>query len=69
MNTRLQVEHRITEEVVGVDLVALRLFLAAGGRLSGVPELSKLTQTGHAIKCWLCANDPQNDLSPDCNIV
>ncbi|KXH52678.1 carbamoyl-phosphate synthase subunit L [Colletotrichum simmondsii] len=64
VNTRLQVEHPITEEVVGVDLVALQLFVAAKGRLSELPQLSNLTQTGHAIECRLCAEDPQRDFLP-----
>ncbi|KXH54739.1 carbamoyl-phosphate synthase subunit L [Colletotrichum salicis] len=64
VNTRLQVEHPITEEVVGVDLVALQLFVAAKGRLSELAELSNLTQTGHAIECRLCAEDPQRDFLP-----
>ncbi|KAF7561554.1 hypothetical protein G7046_g2583 [Stylonectria norvegica] len=64
VNTRLQVEHPITEEVVGVDLVALQIFVAAGGRLCEVPELTSLKQSGHAIECRLCAEDPQRNFFP-----
>ncbi|KAJ4152139.1 hypothetical protein NW765_017648 [Fusarium oxysporum] len=69
VNTRLQVEHPITEEVVGVDLVALQLYVAAGGRLSQLPHMSNLSQNGHAIECRLCAEDPQRDFLPDHDLV
>ncbi|KAF4963733.1 hypothetical protein FSARC_8281 [Fusarium sarcochroum] len=65
VNTRLQVEHPITEEVVGLDIVSLQLYVAAGGRLSELPQTSNITQMGHAIECRLCAEDPQRDFFPD----
>ncbi|KAL2842670.1 carbamoyl-phosphate synthase L chain, ATP binding domain-containing protein [Aspergillus pseudodeflectus] len=65
VNARLQVEHPITEEVTGVDLVALQLFVAAGGRLDSIPELKDLRQTGHAIECRLCAEDPRRNFFPE----
>ncbi|KAL3479635.1 carboxyl transferase domain-containing protein [Aspergillus californicus] len=62
VNARLQVEHPITEEVTGFDLVSLQLFVAAGGSLRDVPRVS---QTGHAIECRLCAEDPNNNFFPE----
>lgn len=64
VNTRLQVEHPITEEVTGVDLVALQLFVASGGRLRDLPPLRELKQTGHAVECRLCAEDPRRNFLP-----
>ncbi|KAJ1324041.1 3-methylcrotonyl-CoA carboxylase alpha subunit [Microdochium nivale] len=65
VNARLQVEHPITEEVTGVDLVALQLYVAAGGNLRHLPELAEVKQTGHAIECRLCAEDPQRNFFPE----
>ncbi|KAL4738929.1 ClpP/crotonase [Aspergillus similis] len=62
VNARLQVEHPITEEVTGFDLVALQLLVAAGGSLKDIPAL--VTQ-GHAIECRLCAEDPYNNFFPE----
>ncbi len=65
VNTRLQVEHPITEEVTGIDIVSLQLFVTAGGNLGDLPVLRQIPQDGCAIECRLCAEDPQNDFFPE----
>lgn len=65
VNARLQVEHPITEEVTGVDLVSLQLFVAAGGSLQTLSAVQNVSQQGHAIECRLCAEDPQKNFFPE----
>jgi acetyl/propionyl-CoA carboxylase alpha subunit len=73
VNTRVQVEHPITEETTLVDIVALQIYVASGGLLSQLPYLKNLKQhvlpsipltQGHAIELRLCAEDPMNNFLP-----
>ncbi|HWJ10922.1 MAG TPA: carboxyl transferase domain-containing protein, partial [Nocardioides sp.] len=60
VNTRLQVEHPITEEVTGTDLVALQIQVARGIPLAG----ERPTERGHAVEARLNAEDPDRDFAP-----
>ncbi|WP_433461738.1 carboxyl transferase domain-containing protein [Spirillospora sp. CA-128828] len=60
VNTRLQVEHPITEATTGFDLVRAQLHVASGGRLEGAPPVER----GHAVEARLNAEDPDRDFAP-----
>ena len=62
MNTRIQVEHPITEMITGIDLVKQQLKIAAGEKLEFTQEDIKIK--GHAIECRVNAEDPEHDFRP-----
>jgi pyruvate carboxylase len=69
VNPRIQVEHTVTEEVTGVDLVKAQIRVAQGARIgdpdSGLPAQADIKLEGHALQCRLTTEDPQNKFIPD----
>ncbi|MBN1447560.1 MAG: acetyl-CoA carboxylase biotin carboxylase subunit [Bacteroidetes bacterium] len=67
MNTRLQVEHPVTELVTGIDLVKMQIHVAEGKPLPFTQE--QIHFRGHAIECRLCAEDVRNNFLPDIGVL
>lgn len=67
MNTRLQVEHPVTECVTGIDIVKEQITIAAGEKLSFTQD--KVTFKGHSIECRVNAEDPDNNFMPSPGMI
>ncbi len=70
MNPRIQVEHTVTEEVTGVDLVGAQLRVAAGQTLRDIGlEQDRISVHGVAIQCRITTEDPSDDFRPDSGVI
>ena len=67
MNTRLQVEHPVTEMVTGLDIVQWQIRIASGSKLTVIQD--KVYMHGNAIECRINAEDPDNDFRPGCGKI
>ncbi|RYD34935.1 MAG: pyruvate carboxylase, partial [Verrucomicrobiaceae bacterium] len=69
MNPRIQVEHTVTEEVTGIDIVRCQILIAQGHELHeepiGLPSQDKIEKSGFAIQCRITTEDPANNFTPD----
>ncbi|MDP3340878.1 pyruvate carboxylase [Frigidibacter sp.] len=68
VNPRVQVEHTVTEEVTGIDIVQAQIKIAEGKTLAeatGVPSQAEVRLQGHALQCRVTTEDPQNNFIPD----
>ncbi|MEW5423046.1 pyruvate carboxylase [Amorphus sp. 3PC139-8] len=69
VNPRIQVEHTVTEEVTGIDIVKAQIHIADGARIgepgSGVPPQDEIVLHGHAIQCRITTEDPEANFVPD----
>jgi pyruvate carboxylase len=69
VNPRIQVEHTVTEQVTGIDIVKAQIHLvegeAIGSPASGVPPQSGIRLNGHALQCRITTEDPENNFVPD----
>ena len=67
MNTRIQVEHPITEMTTGIDLVKWQIHIAEGEPLAFRQD--EISARGHAIECRIYAEDPRNHFLPSCGVI
>lgn len=70
VNPRIQVEHTVTEEVTGIDIVRAQIRIAEGFRIgdkadTGVPEQDGIRLNGHALQCRITTEDPEHNFIPD----
>ena len=70
VNPRIQVEHTVTEEVTGIDIVKAQIRIALGGhvgdeRSTGVPAQEDIRLRGHALQCRITTEDPESNFKPD----
>ncbi len=69
VNPRIQVEHTVTEEVTGIDIVKAQIHVIEGARIgtpeSGVPAQSGIVLNGHALQCRITTEDPEQNFIPD----
>ncbi|MCF6234202.1 MAG: pyruvate carboxylase [Rhodobacteraceae bacterium] len=68
VNPRVQVEHTVTEEVTGIDIVRAQILIAEGKTIAeatGKPSQGDIILTGHALQCRITTEDPQNNFIPD----
>lgn len=70
VNPRIQVEHTVTEQITGLDLVKSQIRIAAGGKIgdvdsSGIPAQGEIRMRGAAIQCRVTTEDPRNSFIPD----
>ncbi|MCE1235032.1 MAG: pyruvate carboxylase [Hyphomicrobiales bacterium] len=69
VNPRIQVEHTVTEQVTGIDIVKAQIHLIEGEEIgspaSGVPAQANIRLNGHALQCRITTEDPENNFVPD----
>jgi pyruvate carboxylase len=70
VNPRIQVEHTVTEQVTGLDIVKAQIKILEGGRLgrveeTGIPPQQQIVLNGHALQCRITTENPENNFIPD----
>ncbi|ODS99576.1 MAG: pyruvate carboxylase [Lautropia sp. SCN 69-89] len=69
VNPRIQVEHTVTEQVTGIDIVKAQLRISEGARIGDpdcpVPRQEEIRLNGHALQCRITTEDPENNFTPD----
>jgi pyruvate carboxylase len=69
MNPRIQVEHTVTEQITGIDLVRSQILIAQGAKLHGpelaLPAQDKIPRMGYAVQCRVTTEDPENKFTPN----